>query len=101
MEKLIKVNTNRLKGDTSDIQSLISSMEIKLAELKKHSEELGVLCDGSESDTFKKEVSEDINALQRIMGSLRTMNEYESYAGQQYDKCESKVADLVSQIKVR
>lgn len=101
MERVIKVNTNRLKADAADIESHIRSIEMKIAELKEHSLSLDAMWDEPGSEAAKAAFSEDIEALQQKIGSIVSMNEFERFAGQQYDKCESKVADLVNQIRIR
>ena len=99
MEDMIKANTSRLGSDVTDIQGRIEEMEKKLADLKEHSVALNAMCDGLDAQEIKAAMGEDISALESMIKQLRALNEYEEYARTQYDECESKVGDLVSQIR--
>ena len=99
MEDMIKANNSRLGSDVSDIQGRIEEMEKKLSELKTHSAALNAMCDGPDAQEIKAAMGEDISALESMIKQLRALNEYEEYARTQYDECESKVGDLVSQIR--
>ncbi|MBR0308415.1 MAG: WXG100 family type VII secretion target [Mogibacterium sp.] len=100
MADWIKVNTNRLKSDASDIENYIQAIRNRITDLRAHSATLDAMWDGPSSEAFKMAFLSDIEALEAIMASLDAMNEYEDVARQKYDECESKVADLVNQVHV-
>ena len=100
MADLIKVNTNRLKDAVTDINGYIKSIEKEITDLKSHNTALDAMWDGPSSEAFKMAFAEDIAALEQIVKSITSLNEYEDNARVQYDKCEQRVADLVNQIKV-
>lgn len=101
MGDLIKVNTSRLKDDVAEIKGYLKSIETGIADLKGHNAALDAMWDGPSSEAFKTAFAEDIAALEQIVKSITSLNEYEDNAREKYDKCEQKVADLVNQIKVR
>lgn len=101
MADLIKVNTSRLKTDVSDIRGHIRSIKKEISELRGHSTALDAMWDGPSSEAFKTAFAADIAALDAIVGSLESINDYEDNARQKYDECETRVGDLVDQIKVR
>ena len=101
MADLIKINTNRLKGDVSEIKSHIRSIRKQIADLRQHNTALDAMWDGPSSEAFKASFGNDIAALEAILEALDSMNGYEDNARVRYDECENKVADLVNQIKVR
>lgn len=100
MADLIKVNTGRLTSDASEIRKHIAGIRKKIEELRTHNIILDSMWDGPGSEAFKTAFESDIAALEAMLGSLEVMNGYEENAGRKYDECESKVADLVDQIKV-
>lgn len=101
MADLIKVNTNRLKTDASTIKGHIDSIIKEIADLRTHNSALDAMWDGPSSEVFKANFEADIKALEEMIKSLKSLNEYEDYARDKYDDCEQKVADLVNQIKVK
>ena len=100
MTELIKVNTGRLRNDASDVKDHIRSIKTKIEELRGHNSTLDAMWDGPSSEAFKLSFANDIASLESIMGALESMNEFEENARKKYDDCESKVADLVDQVKV-
>ena len=100
MADLIKVNTNRLRNDASDVKTHIQAIRNRIVDLRAHAAALDAMWDGPSSDTFKMAFLSDIEALETIMASLDSMHEYEDLARQKYDECENKVADLVNQVHV-
>lgn len=100
MADLIKVSTNRLRSDASEIRTHIAEIRKKIEELRTHNMILNSMWDGPGSEAFKIAFESDIAALEAMLGSLEDMNGYEDNAGRKYDECESKVSDLVDQIKV-
>ena len=101
MADLIKVNTNRLRRDVSDISGHLKGIKKEIQDLRTHNTALDAMWDGPSSETFKAAFENDITALEQILESLISLNEYEDNARVKYDECENKVADLVNQIKVR
>lgn len=101
MADLIKVNTSRLKTDASDIQEHIRSIKKEILDLKNHRTALDAMWDGESSEAFKASFTADISALEEIVKSLDSMNKYELNAREKYDECESKVGELVNQIKIK
>lgn len=100
MAEWIKVNTNRLRNDASDVKAHIQGIRNRITDLRAHAMALDAMWDGPSSDTFKMAFMNDIDGLDMIMASLDSMNEYEDLARQKYDECEGKVSDLVNQIHV-
>ena len=101
MADLIKVNTNRLKTDASTIKDHISSIEKEIEDLRGHNTTLDAMWDGPSSEAFKAAFEADITALEQMVKSLKSLNNYEDNARDKYDDCERKVSDLVNQIKVK
>lgn len=101
MADLIKVNTSRLKSDVSDIKGHIKSIEKEIADLRSHNAALDAMWDGPSSEAFKMAFEQDIAALEQIVKSISSLNDYEDNARVKYDECERKVSELVNQIKVR
>lgn len=100
MADLIKVNTSRLRNDASDIKAHIAGIKKEISDLRDHNRVLDAMWDGPSSEAFKTAFASDIDALEQILVSLTSLNEYEDNARVKYDECERKVGDLVSQIKV-
>lgn len=101
MTDIIKINTDRLKNDTSDIAQHISSIRKLITDLTGHNLVLDGMWDGPSSEAFKMAFQSDIAMLDGIMGSLEELNRFEDNARQKYDECEGKVSELVDQIKIR
>ena len=97
MAELIKVNTERLRSDASDIKDYLQIIEKDIEQLRLHSTALSDIWGEAGSEAFEQ----DLSALYEAIKHFSVLNEYENNAVITYDECEYKVGTLVDQIKVR
>ncbi|MGN0290473.1 MAG: WXG100 family type VII secretion target [Lachnospiraceae bacterium] len=96
----IKVNTTRLQKDSEKVNKYVSNMEKEISKMKDSVSQLDKMWDGESSTAFKKAFNDDMNAMATIIKNLKGVYSYESNAKKKYESCETKVASLISEIRV-
>ena len=96
----IKENTSRLSKDAHTIQTCINNINSTLGDISDHVKELDKMWDGPGSEQFKKAFHDDIEKAQTMISNLTKLYTYETNAQGKYEECESKVGQLVDEIKV-
>lgn len=94
-----KVNTRKLKSDAEVIHNYTAQIEHELAGLTDDLTEIGRVWGGSASATFKKIFTEDLTALTIMLFNMEKIYRYAGLAKSKYEKCESHIAGVISDIK--
>ena len=100
MTDRIKINTERLKGDATEIRQHISRMRSLITDLRSHNEVLCGMWDGPGSEDFRESFERDLARLEDITAGLEEMNGFEENAVRKYEECEVLVSEIADQIQV-
>lgn len=96
----IKVSTNRLHTDAEQIGSLIRSMEKESSDMKNSVQQMNHMWEGPSKQAFVNAFYTDMNALDTVIRSLKSIQSFEIQAKTKYETCEQQVEQLVSSIHV-
>lgn len=94
-----KVSTRKLKSDAEVIHNYTAQIEHELGGLTDDLADIGRIWGGSASETFKKIFMEDLTALTLMVFNMEKIFRYAGIAKSKYEKCESHVARVISDMK--
>ncbi len=100
MSDKIRVNTNVLNNDASNVQQLIARMRKCKTNISSAVATLDGMWDGPSSEAFKSAVQKDLSDLQIIINQLQKIYQYEITAKDKYNSCENRVGEIVRSIRV-
>lgn len=100
MADIIKCNTGTLKTDSQSVEKYVKDIKKEIGEMKADVKTMNSMWDGAANDAFNKAFNSDIDELYDLCDKIMSIYYYEENAVSEYNKCEKKVADLVSAINV-
>lgn len=100
MAEKIKVNTKTLQKDTSSIQKDLNRVLKKIEAMQNNVTAMNKMWTGEANAAFNKAFNDDIKVLQNLCEAIQEIISYETTAKTEYDKCETKVASLISSMNV-
>ncbi len=96
----ITVNTSRLGNDAQTINSCINNMKKAMSDMKKNVSAIEKMWEGEAKQSFHGAWQNDMNELQSVIKNLSGIYKYETGAKVKYEKCERKVSDVISGIRI-
>lgn len=100
MANQIAVDTRKLGNDADDVGTYIKNIKKQIEDMKTSVSELDAMWDGPSSEAFRKTFNKDMKAMEDVIEGLEDLKKYEDQAKKKYEKCEDKVAELISEIKI-
>lgn len=100
MADKIRVNTKSLDATKSNVSRQIKEIRRQIGLLYDDVKTLNGMWEGDAHDTFSNEFMADIRKLENLCGRLDDIVSYEDNAINEYQKCESKVSELISSISI-
>lgn len=98
--KLIEVNTNTLKADVSEIDDELRAILQCAEKLVATLSQLESMWDGNAKQAFSLAVKDDLNRLKELVKAMQNLTGKTGEAREEYDRCESAVAQIIASIRV-
>lgn len=98
--KLIEVNTNTLKANVSEIDGELHAILQCAEKLADILSQLESMWDGNAKQAFSLAVKDDLNRLQELVKAMQNLTDKTGEAREEYDRCESTVAQIIASIRV-
>lgn len=96
----IEINTSTLTGTIENLENATSKLEEQIKKMFQTIEELDQMWDGEANNAFNEQFSQDHKMCQQMCREIREMIDSFQHAREEYDKCESRVDELVRQLRV-
>lgn len=99
-DQMIEVNTNTLKHDVSEIGEELQGISNDAVKLENVLTQLEGMWDGPAKQAFSAAVRDDLGRLRELVKLMQNLTGKTGEAREEYDKCESAVAQIISSLKV-
>ncbi len=95
-----KISTSRLGKDIEQIQNLLVLMERSITNMQTSVEQMNKMWEGLSKQAFVTAFSDDMKSVSDVLKELKSLNNYEIDAKNDYENCERQVADLISHMRI-
>lgn len=96
----IEINTSTLAGTVENLENTTSKLEEQVKKMFQTIQDLDQMWDGEANKAFNEQFQQDHKACEEMCQELREMINSFKHAREEYDKCESRVDELVRQLRV-
>lgn len=100
MAEYIETATEPLCADKGTMEAELNAVRAELQQLFQEMQELDSMWDGPASQAFSVQFQTDYDIMQDIMENLEGFIQCMQYAADEYNKCESTIAELISAIRI-
>lgn len=100
MGNYIRVSTEQLERDRTEIQEELSGIYKAVEELGDEMQSLAATWEGPAWQTFQSQVASDIENMQRINEKIAEFISHMEYAEKEYESCDNQVQDLIARIRI-
>lgn len=100
MVDYIRVSSERMGQDYSQIQGKLMEIENEITSLGEEMQMLGQTWEGPTWNAFQNQLARDLENMQQISKKLSEFVQHMEYAKSSYGECERKVEQLVRSIGI-
>lgn len=100
MANYIRVSTEQLERDKTEIQEEMSGVHKAVEELWEEMQALGTTWEGPAWQTFQSQMASDIENMQKVCEKIAEFISHMEYAENEYKSCENQVRDLIAGIRI-
>lgn len=100
MGNYIRISTEQLERDRTEVQEELGGVHKAVEELGEEMQSLGTTWEGPAWQTFQSQVASDIENMQGICGKIAEFISHMEYAEQEYKNCDNQVQDLIAGIRI-